>query len=266
MPRLLNLFSGNTLSGGLDYFDYELAVARNILVPWLQQRMTLQGIAVGDFGCHQGGILEGLRQFGGVQSGIGFDLDEASIRQSRFQVDERFHLEVGDVTQLDAERHRFDLILLRDVLEHIPDYAAVLEKARQCLKPQGRIFISFPPWFSPFGGHQQEATNWVRAIPFLHYLPTKSYLSLIETADTAYMSAESSRQDIESVCATRLTLARAESAFRQAGLTVQARELFLLRPEFRIRYGLPMLSGGPLGRVPVLREVLTMGAYYLLGY
>jgi len=41
-------------------------------------------------------------------------------------------------------RQRFDLILMLDVLEHLPDPAAALEHARSLLTPGGRILITVP--------------------------------------------------------------------------------------------------------------------------
>jgi len=265
MSKVSNLINNRTLSGGLSYFDYELSVGREILVPWLRQHMLLEGLRVGDFGCHQGGILEALRQEGKVNSGHGFDLDAPSIAASPFKTDQNFRLQVLDLNSLKPGQQRFDLILLRDVLEHIPDYESILSKARECLNPGGRIFISFPPYYSPFGGHQQEASNWTRAIPFLHYLPRSTFFKLVKTHDTLYMSQSNSLADMQSVSETRLTLHHAENAFEKTKLKIHAAEYFLFRPEFRIRYGLPTFNTGPACKLPILREVITMGVYYLLG-
>ena len=59
-------------------------------------------------------------------------------------------------------------------------------------------------------------------------------------------------------------LIRTETAFLQAGFEGLQQSLFLLRPEFRLRYGIPTVQGGFFSKLPGLREVFVMGAYYLL--
>ena len=61
------------------------------------------------------------------------------------------------------------------------------------------------------------------------------------------------------------TIGAFEKIIKQVGLAIVHRELYLIRPEFRNRYGVPVLRSGLLARMPVLREITTMGAYYLLG-
>lgn len=264
MGSLKDFLRTELLPSGLSYFDYQYSVARDVLIPWLDPHVSLTGLAVADFGCHQGGVLQGLRDVAGVGSGMGFDVDEDSIRRSPFESNARFRLVVSDILDVDAAQCKFDLILLRDVIEHTRDPVAILEKARNCLMHRGRIFVSFPPYYSPFGGHQHEMSNGIRFVPFIHYLPDVLLYSLSRFRETPYMSAESTRADIKSVRQTRLTLSKAERAFDRAGLHIEMQEFFLLRPEFRIRYGLPSWCIPLVHRVPIVREIMTFGAYYLL--
>src|SRR5262249_47474024 len=148
---------------------------------------------------------------------------------------------------------RFDLILIRDVLEHIPDHAGVLTKAAACLNPGGHVFISFPPYYSPFGGHQQLGSNVSRLLPYLHFLPEKLFFAAVKLEDNEYMTARDSRSDLVSVRRTRLTLQKTEADIRRAGLRLAVRDTYLLRPEFGVRYGIPTLRCNPLGALPVLR-------------
>jgi SAM-dependent methyltransferase len=264
VASLKDFFRTELLPDGLSYFDYQYSVARDVVIPWLDPHVSLAGLAVGDFGCHQGGMLQGLREEAGVGSGIGFDVDEASIRRSPFEQNGRFRLVSADILEIDAARYQFDLILLRDVIEHTPNPVAILEKARTCLTNGGRIFVSFPPYYSPFGGHQHEASNATRFVPFIHYVPDVLFYSLSRFRDTAYMSAEDTLADVRSVRQTRLTLAKAEQAFSRAGLRIEVQEFFLFRPEFHIRYGLSSWKIPLIHRVPIVREVMTLGAYFLL--
>jgi 2-polyprenyl-3-methyl-5-hydroxy-6-metoxy-1,4-benzoquinol methylase len=62
-------------------------------------------------------------------------------------------LERGDLTSL-TDAGRYDLIYSIDVLEHIHDYEAVLERLARALRPGGLLFIHVPSaeqrhWFTP---------------------------------------------------------------------------------------------------------------------
>jgi SAM-dependent methyltransferase len=262
VASLKDFFRTELLPDGLSYFEYQYSVARDVLIPWLDPHLSLAGLAVGDFGGHQGGVLQGLREIARVDSGVGFVVDEASIRQSPFKPNSQFRLVPRDILDVDATRYRFDLILLRDVLEHTRNPVAILERARTSLTQGGRIFVSFPPY--SFGGHQHEASNGIRFVPFIHYLPDALFFSLSRFRDTPYMSAKSTLADVRSVRQTRLTLSKAERAFDRAGLRIETQEFFLFRPEFHIRYGLSSWNIPLVHRVPVVREIATLGAYYLL--
>ncbi len=264
MARLSTLFSRRTITAGRSYFDYQVAVAREAVIPWLSRRLALDGVRIGDFGAHQGGALEAFREDGRAAGGVGVELNEALVRSSPFVGDDRFHLVAGDLRRLDPALGDFDLVLLHDVLEHVVEVEPVVEAAARRLRPGGRLFVVFPPYGSVFGGHQHTAAGWARAAPFVHLLPAPLFFRLARPSANEYMAADDALADLRSVRSTRLTLARAEWAFVHAGLEVADRELFLVRPEHSLRYGLRPRGAGVLGRIPGLREVAVSGAYYLL--
>jgi SAM-dependent methyltransferase len=261
-----SLFKGATLIDPFDsYFEYERAMARTAIIPWLTERLSFDdGLAVGDFGCHEGGTLQALRDGGLAASGTGFELESEVLARSPFVCSEHFDLRHEDILEIDPAEHRFDLILLIDVLEHVPALERALAVAAGCLGSGGRCFVSFPPYFSPLGGHQHVASNWTRLAPYLHYLPSRLFYAVVEVKDDPYLNRQELLADMRSVRRTKLTVARAERAFSSSGLQVVARDLFLLRPEYRARYGVRPVRAGVLGRVPGLREAVVMGAYYLL--
>jgi SAM-dependent methyltransferase len=265
MARLGTFFSKQTLTAGLPYFEYQLEAAREAVIPWLDRRIALDGIAVGDFGAHQGGLIEALRRDGRVARATGIELNAAVVEQSPFVGDERFQLVAGDLTALDPGFGPFDLIVLHDVLEHVVRVDEVLHASADRLAPAGRLLVVFPPYGSAFGGHQQLAEGWARAAPFLHLLPAPLFFRLARPgAGNEYMTVEDALGDLRAVRLTRLTLTKAERAFARAGLATADRELFLVRPEHSLRYGIRTRAAGPLGRVPGVRELAVSGAYYLL--
>ena len=239
-------------------------MCRDVVLPWLERRMSLAGARVGDVGAHHGGMVDFLRESGAVESAVGLELSEEVVASSPFQPDERFRLEVADALDLPAGTEPCDLVLLHDVLEHIPDHDRALTAIRALLSESGRVFISFPPYYSGFGGHQQYARGLARAAPFVHLLPARLFFKVAAPGEQEYMTAEGALEDLVSVRRTRLTLGSAEAAFARAGLAMEDRELFLVRPEYTVRYGLKARGASALGRVPLLRELVVNGAFYLL--
>lgn len=219
---------------------------------------------VGDFGAHQGGMLQAFRESGLVRGAIGLELSDEVVASSPFVPDVRFRLEVADVMAAAAGAYGFDLVLLHDVLEHIPDYDQALGAVRRSLGKDGHVFVSFPPYYSAFGGHQQLARGRARKTPFAHYLPAKLLFRVARPGEQEYMTAEGVYQDMVSVRRTRLTLSAAESAFARAGFAVAERERFFVRPEYTVRYWLTSRTAGLLGRLPAVRELVVNGAFYLL--
>jgi SAM-dependent methyltransferase len=252
------------LLGGLSYYEYQQRLGRDVVIPWLDARLDLEGMRVGDFGAHQGGVLDALRDSGRVAGAVGLELSHDVVSTSPFVSDDRFRLEAADVAALAPGAYEFDLILLHDVLEHVPDYRRALAVAAGLLHRDGYLFITFPPYFAAFGGHQQQAAGPGRAVPFLHYLPSRLFFRLTRTRETDYMSSAETLEDITSVRQTKLTLGKLERAGADASLEIVDRELFIVRPEFTIRYGMKVRAAGFTGRTPVLREVAVNGAFYLL--
>jgi SAM-dependent methyltransferase len=250
-------------SEGLSYFEYQRLICRDVLIPWIGRRVPLEGIRVGDFGAHEGGMLDALRESGLVTTAVGLELSAEIVAASPFVPDGRFRLEVLDLMETDGQ-YEFDLIILHDVLEHIPDGVRALRAVHDSLAPGGTAFVSFPPYYSAFGGHQQLARGTARHVPFIHFLPRRLFFRCAAPGTQEYMTAEASRQDMISVRRTKLTLTRAERAFSEAGLKVLDSELFVVRPEYKLRYGLETRGASVLGRVPGLRELVVNGAFFLV--
>lgn len=54
---------------------------------------------------------------------------------------------VGDLADIEVEDDRFDLVLLTQVLEHLPEPLAVLTEMRRVLRPGGTIWASTPLFY-----------------------------------------------------------------------------------------------------------------------
>jgi len=206
--------------------------ARDWLMPWI----GFHPGRVLDLGCGDGGVAVAFWRRGSRVDGHDITEHDWPVESDVDACpDSGLILCQWDIRESDGGGGDYDLIVLRDVLEHTGRKADVLANARQNLASDGRIFVSFPPYWSPYGGHQQsELRGWWRFLPWLHRHP-----------------------QLRHIRETGLTMRHFESLARDCGLRVVKKRSFLVRPFVAVRYGLPVV-GGRGG------ELFTGGAWYLL--
>jgi len=92
-----------------------------------------------DVGCGSGSFMARLKQAGWNVTGV--EIDPAAV-----VIAERNGLEVyrGELTALEFEWKRFDVILFSQVLEHVYSPAAYLNRAKQLLAQDGILLIGIP--------------------------------------------------------------------------------------------------------------------------
>ena len=177
-------------------------------------------------GCAEGGAVDALND--ALYKATGIDKDKSRLFKSNPD------LAVGDITK---ERVLADLVIARDVIEHIEDKVAMLANIG-C----GYLFITFPPKWSAYAGHQQG--TWLK-LPFLHYLPNW-ILRLLRCSHVVDCKK------------TAISIREFEKLL--SGWDIIDKNLYLSRPIYKIRFGWPVIK---FPDIPFLREFAS-GAEYLL--
>ena len=253
------------------YWTYQHELARAHLLPCLRDwGVWRQGVRVLDVGCGDGGASTALAEAGARVDG--FDLEPRRLEGARRRLEGtelEIRLGVADVTDastLSAYEGPYDLIVYRDVLEHIPDVDAALRNSRDRLAPGGGIVVVYPPYWSPFGGHQQIlhpprrlGLRWAK-LPWIHWLPLGWWRGLAR----GEQGDDPEWPEIETIRRASLTIGGLSRRARSHGLEVARARRYLLRPTFRLRYGTPVLGAGLLGALPGVREILVTGSWELL--
>ena len=146
------------------YFEMQRRTAAEYILPWVHGAVAKPSPwCVLEVGCAEAGVLKAFLDAG--HSGVGVELETWRADLAReFLRDEiqrgRASIRTDDIYEVAPDSFGakgFDVIVLKDVIEHIPDQERMLPRLREFLAPGGVIFFGFPPWQMPFGGHQQIA-------------------------------------------------------------------------------------------------------------
>ncbi len=111
---------------------------------WINARAPLAGKTVIDIGCGGGILSESMARKGANVTGI--DLSEKALKvadlhslESGVQV--RYEL-IAAEEMAAREAGRYDVVTCMEMLEHVPDPAAIVAAAAQLVKPGGKVFFS----------------------------------------------------------------------------------------------------------------------------
>jgi len=221
------------------YFDYELDLGRGVLTRFLNTAgLSLNNMHVLDIGCGEGGILAGLAETYKF-TGLGIDYDGEMIRKAKKVAGSVFVQ--GDFMTYEFNE-KFDFILLRDVLEHCGNPSLMLEKVAALLKPDGFVYITYTPYLSPFGGHQHNGSGFFSNVPFIHLLPEAPFLWLIKPRGNIYKGSAHLINDLKQVRRTWLTTGQVVKLCRQIGLDINLIRAFIVRPDYKYKFGIPAVS------------------------
>ena len=121
-----------------------------------------------DVGCGAGGKTMYYASQG-VAKIVGMDIvphykEEAEALAHQLGYADRFTFVVGDAAETGFPENSFDTIIINDAMEHVDRPDLVLAEVRRILKPGGRLYVNFPPYYHPFGAHLSDLI----AIPWVH--------------------------------------------------------------------------------------------------
>jgi SAM-dependent methyltransferase len=240
------------------HFFEQQEFSRSYLIPYFNENIPgFENFKILEVGCGEAGFLDVLADRG--ITAIGLELEVSRVEIAR-QKNPRLNIQVGDITDeklVDSLGSDFDLIIMRDVIEHIPDRQATFTNIYKLLRKNGFLYITFPPRFSGFAGHQQNGRTLLRFVPFLHLLPD----FILRFLGKFLKEKPEVIQAVMHNYKTGLTIYSFNRYFRNNGFRLERRDLFLFRPIYKIRFGVPALK---FPNIPLLREFLAFGCECLL--
>ncbi|MFA7056050.1 MAG: class I SAM-dependent methyltransferase [Candidatus Cloacimonadales bacterium] len=245
------------------YFDEQCITTQKYVIPYINKYASTKNITVLEIGCGEGGnLLPFLQQNCQV---VGVDLAKDKITNGKKYLSEYINnkqciLHDEDVFKIDS-LGEFDLIFYRDVIEHIKDHNKLLTFTFQHLKSGGHVFIAFPPWQNPFGGHQQMLSSFLAKIPFLHLLQNSFYKKLMElNKERAEVIAE-----LLDLQVSRVTVESFLELIKASDFTLKSLRLYFINPNYEVKFNLkPVVLTRLLANIPVLRNFLSTTCYAIL--
>jgi 2-polyprenyl-3-methyl-5-hydroxy-6-metoxy-1,4-benzoquinol methylase len=228
------------------------------LLPYLESHIPdLLQKDILEVGCAEAGFMAVMAEKSFNISGIELMPDRVDIAKEK---NPDLHITVGDITQdttINKIGKTFDLIVMRDVIEHIPDRLAAFRNLNKLLKTNGYLYVTFPPRFSGFAGHQQNAKSLLRFVPYLHLLPD----GMIKWLGKKGKENKALIDDVVTNYKIGLTINAFEQHYKAHNFFAVIKELFIFRPIYQQRFNLSPLK---MINLPILREFLAFGCEYLL--
>lgn len=251
------------------YFNQQYEHSRDYIIPFVHEFLSKKKpLQICEVGSAEAGVLKAFIEAG--HHGIGIELSSSKIeRAQNFMAEE---LEKGLVKFYNQDIHLitkeeigqgFDLIILKDVIEHVHDQPKMLLKLKELLNENGIIFIGMPPWRMPFGGHQQMLSHkWLSKLPYFHILPKGVYRKIMQWGNEKPEVIESQLEIKE----TQISINRFYKITRQAQLNILKQQFYLINPNYKYKFGLkPRKQVKLISSIPYFRDFLTTTAYFILG-
>ncbi len=249
------------------YFKEQEYTTQKYVIPFISDFCRVnKDMYVLEIGCGEAGNLKPFLDLGCKAMGV--DLNENKIQYAReyfsqYPNKHLLKLIVDDIyNRIDEFKEEFDLIILRDVIEHIHDQGKFLNCLKKILKPSGKIFFGFPPWQNPFGGHQQICSNKLLSIvPYYHLLPKLLYRGILKL----FGEKKTTIDDLLEIKETGISIERFERILKNENWVIDKKTFFFINPNYEIKFKLkPRESYGFISKIPILRNFFITACYYLI--
>jgi SAM-dependent methyltransferase len=247
------------------YWGYMYDLGRIFIVPHITSLNAFKkGDKVAEIGSAEGGVLHAFIAEGATEA-LGTDIAKDRLLKGEYisklaglNVKYQYH-DIVNQEPFDEWKEKYDLVILRDVIEHLDNPQSALQNIYKIIKPGGFLYVTFPPYNSPYGGHQHTlAGNFLTKLPWIHHLPKSIFLNLIKSGRP---------QDIEEVTrllSIRFSPEKFESASINSKFSIFKKEFYLIRPVYKMKFGLQPVKMNILTNLSFIRNYFCLEASYIL--
>jgi 2-polyprenyl-3-methyl-5-hydroxy-6-metoxy-1,4-benzoquinol methylase len=248
------------------YFEEQSVSTKKYVIPYIEQvRKINENTTILEIGCGQGGNLLPFLEAGCYCTGMDIDKNKILMGQDFFRkhpLHHKIELFYDNIYELDPNNFKkFDIIILRDVIEHLPDKVQLLKLIKLFLKKDGIVFFAFPPWRMPFGGHQQILKNKILAtLPFYHILPVPVYRWMLKLGKTK-------NEDIEEMLKhkqTGISISKFQKIVKQNGYKFIKTTDWFINPNYEVKFNLKPRKLYFFNKIPFFRDFFTTSYYAII--
>jgi SAM-dependent methyltransferase len=243
--RLLYRLGRNRLASEDSYREFQVFQG-TLLLRFLQSRgIAVRGRRVADIGCGYGGYSLALNAAGSLV--VALDLFQDGWPTA---LAAQMSTIAANALHIPLQANTFDIVVCASLIEHVAEPQQLVAELARIARPGGVVYVSFPPFYSPRGGHQFS--------PF-HYLGERRAIALSQRlrgrksdwVRNTYPDAPASFNTLWGGWGLYvLTISKFERCLIGSPLLLRERSTRLLPVDF---------SG-----LPILREILTWHVQYLL--
>jgi len=249
------------------YFNEQASSTQKYVLPFIEKKLTIDKVLqVLEIGCGEAGNLKPFLELGCKCTGV--DLSTSKIEKGKTyyashpKVD-NLRLISEDIYKTKDFHSQFDIVIIRDVIEHIHDQDKFLGLLKDLLTPKALVFVAFPPWQSPFGGHQQVCENKLLSLfPYFHLLPVPLYKLILK------MFGESNAKidGLIEIKETGISLEHFENLAKKNDYSILLKTLYFINPNYEVKFGLkPRILNDMMAKIPYFRNYVCTCGYYLIG-
>jgi SAM-dependent methyltransferase len=249
------------------YFEEQVVTTRKYVIPYIEQENEAinENTIVLEIGCGQGGNLLPFLEKNCHCIGIDICQDKILMGQDFFknhQYSDKIELIYDNIYEIDPKNFKkFDVIILRDVIEHLPDHVQLMKLMKSYLKENGIVFFAFPPWRMPFGGHQQILQNkFLSKLPFYHILPIPVYRWILKLGKTDKNSIKGMLENKE----TGISIAKFRKIVKQNGYEFIKTTDWFINPNYEVKFNLKPRKLYFFNKIPYFRDFFTTSYYAII--
>jgi SAM-dependent methyltransferase len=248
------------------YFNEQARTTQKHVIPYLAGLVEIgPETEILEIGCAEAGNLKPFLDLGCKATGVDISCGRIELARKFFAEHpnkDSLQLICEDIYKVDFKGKTFDLILMRDVIEHIPNQEKFMGYVKKFMKPNGKFFLGFPPWQNPFGGHQQICSSKILSkLPYFHLLPGSIYRWIL----SFFEKNEKRVEGLMEVKATGISIDRFERILKKEKYTINKRTFFFINPNYETKFGLkPRRQIKMITVVPWIRNFFTTAAYYVI--
>lgn len=250
------------------YFEMQCRTSRKYIIPFVKPFLEYQNVLeILEIGCAEAGVLKAFLEDGHRCTGVELSASRAELARSFLNKEiSEGKLEIINKNIFELEDNiydqKFNLIILKDVIEHLPKQQEFIRDIKKFLAPGGRIFFGFPPWQMPFGGHQQICkSKFLANLPYFHLFPTSIYSGILKL----FGERDKLINELIEIKSCGISIERFNRITKAEGFSADNKILFLINPIYQYKFKLAVRKQSKLiSGIPYLRNYLTTAVYYLI--